>query len=163
MSRRLSPTAVLLVISIYMSFVYALLYMLMAALPVIYHELRGLTPVSSSLPLISVFVGVMCGGVFIILDMYRYAKHVRNGTASPEQRFYPMGLGAVLLRECPAVDPTPRTTHLVAAGLFWFAFTGPAQTDSIWGSVIALAFSMCGMILIFECGIIYLIDSTSRR
>mgnify|MGYP002718944083 CR=1 FL=1 len=89
----------LLVISIFISFVYALLYMLMAALPFIYHELSGLTPVSSSLPMISLFVGVMCGGIFTILDMFRYGKHVRNRTASPEQRLYPMGLGAVLLRE----------------------------------------------------------------
>jgi hypothetical protein len=44
-------------------------------------------------------------------------------------------------------------------GLFWFAFTGPAQVSSPWPSIIALALSMCGMVLIFECGIIYIIDS----
>ncbi|KAK1920729.1 major facilitator superfamily domain-containing protein, partial [Papiliotrema laurentii] len=140
--RMLFTEPMLLVISIFISFVYALLYMLMAALPFIYHELSGLTPVSSSLPMISLFVGVMCGGIFTILDMFRYGKHIRNRTASPEQRLYPMGLGAVLL----------------PVGLFWFAFTGPAQTDSRWGSVIALPSSMYGMIVIFECGIIYLID-----
>jgi len=92
---------VLLVISIYMSFVYALLYMLMAALPIIYHELRGLPPVASSLPLISVFIGILFGGGIIILDMYRYARVCRDRpeAAVPEQRFFPMGLGAVLLRE----------------------------------------------------------------
>jgi hypothetical protein len=51
---------------------------------------------------------------------------------------------------------------LSAIGLFWFAFTGPAQVESIWPSIIALAFAMCGMVLIFECGIIYLIDSESH-
>jgi hypothetical protein len=49
-----------------------------------------------------------------------------------------------------------------AIGLFWFAFTGPAQVESIWPSIIALALAMCGMVLIFECGIIYLIDSESQ-
>jgi len=92
---------VLLVISIYMSFVYALLYMLMAALPLIYHEIRGLSPVVANLPLISVFVGILFGGGIIILDMYRYARVCRDRpeAAVPEQRFFPMGLGALLLRK----------------------------------------------------------------
>lgn len=51
---------------------------------------------------------------------------------------------------------------MAAIGLFWFAFSGPAQVVSPWASIVALAFSMCGMVLIFECGIIYLIDSESK-
>ncbi|GFZ42851.1 hypothetical protein JCM24511_00569 [Saitozyma sp. JCM 24511] len=146
----LRPTAMLvlepmlLVITIYMSFVYALLYMLCAAVPLIFGTLRGLSPVVSVLPFVSIFIGILFGGGFIILDQRRYAAHLRRkGVGSdPEERFKPMGLGAVML----------------PIGLFWFAFTGPAQTDSVWPSIIALGFSMAGMILIFECGILYLID-----
>jgi len=133
------------VISIYMSFVYALLYMLMAALPVIYGEMRGMGPVVSTLPFLSVFIGILFGGLLIILDKERYGRKLRElGTEDgiPEQRFVPMGLGAVLL----------------PVGLFWFAFTGPAQTSSPWPSIIALAFSMAGMVLVFETAIIFIID-----
>jgi DHA1 family multidrug resistance protein-like MFS transporter len=111
---RQSSCTVLLVISIYMSFVYALLYMLMAALPIIYHEIRGYSPVVSSLPLVSVFIGILFGGGIIILDMYRYARvcQLRPEAAVPEQRFFPMGLGAFLLREFrPAVAPADLSSH----------------------------------------------------
>jgi hypothetical protein len=137
---------VLLVITIYMSFVYALLYMLMSAVPIIFGEMRGMGPVVSTLPFVSIFIGILAGGGIIILDMKRYARALersnRTEDGDPEQRFIPMGLGAVLL----------------PIGLLWFAFTGPAQTASPWPSIIALSVSMCGMVIIFECGIIYLID-----
>ncbi|KAL7419972.1 hypothetical protein Q5752_004935 [Cryptotrichosporon argae] len=134
----------LLVVTIYLTFVYSLLYGLMAAVPTIFSGYRGMTAVHASLPFLSVFVGILFGGGIIILDMHRYARVLKaSGQESlPEQRFVPMGLGAVML----------------PIGLFWFAFTGPALVGSPWPSIIALGFSMCGMVLIFECGIIYLID-----
>lgn len=137
--RMLVTEPILLVVTIYMSFVYGLLYMLMAALPVIYGEYRGMGSFVLTTPLFAVFVGILFGGAFIILDMKRYAaKLAETGAESmPEERFKPMGLGAAML----------------PIGLFWFAFTGPAQTSSPWPSIIALGFSMCGMVLIFECGI----------
>jgi DHA1 family multidrug resistance protein-like MFS transporter len=92
---------VLLVVSIYMSFVYGLLYMLMSAIPIIYGEMRGKSPFQATLPLLSVFIGILFGGILIFLDMGRYARMLkRKGEVSlPEQRFVPMGLGALLLRE----------------------------------------------------------------
>ncbi|KLT40108.1 MFS general substrate transporter [Cutaneotrichosporon oleaginosum] len=143
--RMLFTEPLLFVISMYMSFVYALLYMLMAALPVIFGEYRGMGPFVENTPLFSVFVGIVCGGALIILDMQRYKGRLAatGAEALPEERFVPMGLGALLL----------------PIGLFWFAFTGPAQVSSPWPSIIALGFSMCGMVLIFECGIIVIIDN----
>jgi hypothetical protein len=84
-----------------MSFVYGLLYMLMSAIPIIYGEMRGMTPFQATLPLLSVFIGILFGGILIFLDMGRYARMLkRKGEVSlPEQRFVPMGLGALLLRE----------------------------------------------------------------
>lgn len=143
--RMLFTEPMLLVITVYMSFVYALLYMLMGAVPIIFGEYRGMGPFVSVAPFFAVFVGILFGGAFIILDMKRYERVVEASggeDAVPEQRFFPMGLGACLL----------------PIGLFWFAFTGPALVSSPWPSIIALSFSMCGMVLIFECGIIYLID-----
>lgn len=143
--RMLFTEPMLLVISIYMSFVYGLLYMLMAALPIIFGEYRGMGSFVLTTPLFSVFIGILFGGALIILDMKRYARKLAEAGAEsiPEERFKPMGLGAVML----------------PIGLFWFAFTGPAQVSSPWPSIIALGFSMCGMVLIFECGIIVLIDN----
>ncbi|BEI94749.1 uncharacterized protein CcaverHIS019_0703300 [Cutaneotrichosporon cavernicola] len=143
--RMLVTEPLLLVVSTYMSFVYALLYMLMAALPVIFGEYRGMGPFVLTTPLFAAFVGILVGGAIIILDMVRYKRRLAaTGAESlPEERFLPMGLGAVML----------------PIGLLWFAFTGPAQVASPWSSIIALGFSMCGMVLIFECGIIVLIDN----
>lgn len=143
--RMLFTEPLLFVLSMYMSFVYALLYMLMAALPVLFGEYRGMGPFVLTTPLFSVFVGIMFGGALILLDMERYKRRLAaTGAESlPEERFIPMGLGAAML----------------PIGLFWFAFTGPAQVASPWPSIIALGFSMCGMVLIFECGILVLIDN----
>jgi DHA1 family multidrug resistance protein-like MFS transporter len=82
-------TSLLMVVSIYMSFVYALLYMLMAAIPIIFGELRGLPPMIASLPLIAVFIGIVCGGSIILLDLGRYKRMLlkMNATSLPEQRF----------------------------------------------------------------------------
>lgn len=125
---------ILATVTLYMSFVYALLYMLMAALPVIYGEYRGMETFASNLPLFSVFLGILCGGGVILLDMLLPKD-------KPEAMFKPMGLGAIML----------------PIGLFWFAFTGPAQVHSIWPSIVSLGFAMCGMVLIFECGIVFLV------
>ncbi|TXT10544.1 hypothetical protein VHUM_02049 [Vanrija humicola] len=144
--RMLFTEPILAVTTVYMSFVYSLIYILMAALPIIYGEYRGMSVVVSSLPFISAFVGTVAGGALVMVDKYRYTAVLeRKGKLEegiPEQRFIPMGLGAVLL----------------PVGLFWFAFTGPAQTSSPWPSIIALAVAQCGIILIYECGIIYMID-----
>lgn len=137
--RMLVTEPMLFVVSTYMSFVYGLLYMLMAALPVIYGEYRGMGSFVLTTPLFSVFIGILFGGGLMLLDMKRYGRKLADTGAEslPEERFKPMGLGAAML----------------PIGLFWFAFTGPAQTASPWPSIIALGFSMCGMVLIFECGI----------
>jgi hypothetical protein len=75
--------------------------MLCAAVPLIFGTLRGLSPVVSVLPFVSIFIGILFGGGFIILDQRRYAAHLRRkGVGSdPEERFKPMALGAVMLRE----------------------------------------------------------------
>ncbi|KAL1409257.1 hypothetical protein Q8F55_006090 [Vanrija albida] len=135
--RMLFTEPMLAVITVYMSFVYALLYILMAALPIIYGEYRGMSLVSSALPFLAAFIGIICGGGIIVADKVRYTRVLeRRGMLEqgiPEQRFIPMGLGAVLL---PVGLPRHRgRLH-----------------------IIALAFAQCGMILIFECGIIYTID-----
>ena len=142
--RMMLTEPLLFVLNIYMSFVYALLYMLIAAVPVIVGEYRGYGQVVSTLPFVSVFIGILFGGGLMIADRYRYvAKLKREGKEElPDERFVPMGVGAVML----------------VIGLFWFAFTGPAQTSSPWPSIIAIGFSMAGMVLIFECGIVVLID-----
>jgi hypothetical protein len=82
--------------------------MLTTAVPLIYGNIRGMSPVPSVLPFLSIFIGIFFGGAFIIFDQFRYAAILkrRKLVMDPEERFVPMGLGAVILREFQAPSTT---------------------------------------------------------
>lgn len=75
--------------------------MLFAAVPIIFGNMRGLSLVQAELPFLAVYIGILFGGGAVILDMFRYTKllTLRGVSHLPEERFKPMGVGAVILGE----------------------------------------------------------------
>ena len=132
------------VIALYASFVFALLYMTLEVFPIVYQENRHWPLVSSTLPFVSLFVGVVCATFINLANQPRYARIVEqaHGKPVPEARLAPMAVGAFLF----------------AIGLFWFGWTADPRIP--WpASVVAAAFIGAGFSVIFQQAINFLVDT----
>jgi DHA1 family multidrug resistance protein-like MFS transporter len=134
-------------LALYNSFVYGLLYLLFEAFPIEYSEVRGWTPVQSSLVFLAVLVGVIISGcIQTAYQPYfwqRLDKAHREGKKNdPEGRLPPMILGAVFF----------------AAGLFMFGGSA-SKSDPAAISIVGAGLIGSGFILIFQNAVNYLIDA----
>lgn len=131
-------------IALYASFVYGLLYMTLEVFPIVFEQNRGWPLVTSTLPFLGLFVGVL-GAVFVNLaNQPRYARMVdaNGGRPVPEARLLPMVLGGFLF----------------TTGLFWFGWT--ANKNISWISpVFAAGFIGAGFNIIFQQCINFLVDT----
>lgn len=131
-------------ISFYASFVFALLYTTLEVFPIVYLEHRGWSPVVSSLPFLSLFVGVLGALCINLANQPRYARIVERagGKPVPEGRLAPMAVGACIF----------------AIGLWWFGWT--AEPPIPWASsVVAAGLIGAGFNVIFQQCINFLIDT----
>jgi len=103
--RLLVTESIILVVSIYTSFIYGLVYALVAAYPYVFQTVHKMEPGMSGLPILGVFVGVCLGVTFALIQSRVYAKKLKanNNIAIPEWRLFQAIFGA------PAF----------ACGLFW--------------------------------------------
>ena len=111
------------VISLYASFVYALLYLTLEIFPVVFEQDRGYGLVVSTLPFIGSFVGLSCAALLNLANQPRYIHIVddHGGKPVPEARLMPMVPGGLLL----------------VAGLFWFGWTASPRYH--WASPVVAA------------------------
>ncbi|PSK44020.1 hypothetical protein B9Z65_1737 [Elsinoe australis] len=131
-------------IALYASFVYGLLYLTLEVYPIVYSEGRHWSPVVSSLPFISLFIGVNMAVAINLGNQPRYIRILKanGGKAVPEARLPPLAIGAFLF----------------AIGLFWFGWTAGPTTP--WpASVCAGIFIGAGFNAIFQQCINFLIDT----
>lgn len=93
-------------IACYASFVYGLLYMTLEVFPIVYQQHRGWSLIVSTLPFLSLFVGVLGAVLINLANQPRYARIVdaNGGRPVPEARLIPMAIGGFLF----------------TIGLFWF-------------------------------------------
>ena len=131
-------------ITIYAGFTFGLLYMTLEFYPFVYRDLRGWPLVSSSLPFLAMFVGVL-GALTVNLGWQpRYIRAVEaaGGKPVPEMRCPPMFVGGLLF----------------VAGLFLFGWT--ADPSIPWpASVIGCALIGAGMNVTFQQCINFLVDT----
>lgn len=135
---------IVLLISIYMAIVYGSLYMLFAAFPVVFQQVRGWSEGIGGLSFLGVMVGMMIGVAYSIWDNKRYIRTAKaaGGTAPPEARLFLALPGAVAL----------------PVGMFWFAWTNSPQIH--WSvCIVGTAPFGFGMVLVFLSQMNYLIDS----
>ncbi|KAI5246875.1 MFS general substrate transporter [Aureobasidium subglaciale] len=133
-------------IAFYASFVYGLLYMTLEVFPIVFEQNRGWPLISSTLPFLSLFVGVLFAVLINLANQPRYARAVdaNNGRPCPEERLLPMFVGGCLF----------------TIGLFWFGWT--ADPSIPWPScVVAAAFIGAGFNIIFQQCINFLVDTYS--
>ncbi|KAJ5034736.1 hypothetical protein NUH16_006179 [Penicillium rubens] len=96
---------ILLLVSLYISFVYGLIYALLGAYPVVFQGVYGMSTGVGGLAFVGLIIGELLGGVYILLIQGSYKKKLaENGDKPiPEWRLAPAIIGAVLF----------------AGGLFW--------------------------------------------
>ncbi|EMC96487.1 hypothetical protein BAUCODRAFT_476915 [Baudoinia panamericana UAMH 10762] len=132
-------------IAVYASFVYGLLYLTLEVFPICYAEIRGWGTVTSTLPFLGLFVGVLFAMGINLANQPRYARIVKanKGRAVPEARLPPMLIGGFLF----------------VIGLFWFGWT--AGNVSIHWAVptVATIFIGAGFNVIFQQCINFLVDT----
>ncbi|GAA5867110.1 hypothetical protein JCM8547_006242 [Rhodosporidiobolus lusitaniae] len=129
-----------LCICLYNSFAYGILYLLFSAVPIVFEQNLGWTPVQGSLPFLAVLVGTLTAGLINYLYSSKvFARYLdkHDNRAPPEMRLPPMMLGGILF-------PTG------------FMLLGWA---SVAGKIVGLGFIGVSFLLIFQSGINYLIDA----
>ena len=135
---------IVLLFTIYLSIIYGTLYMLFAAYPIVFQEVRGWSEGIGGLAFLGIFVGMLCGVIYTFPENYRYVRKCAQttGRLDPEVRLPPSMVGAVAL----------------PVGLFWFAWTNYPSIH--WLACIAgtVPFGF-GIVLVFLSVFNYLIDS----
>ncbi|KAJ6142836.1 MFS multidrug transporter [Penicillium samsonianum] len=140
-------TPICLLMSIYASFVYGILYANLEAFSVEFQEIRRWGPVIGNLPFISLLVGIFfAAAVNIYNNKYYFKQFKANGNKPvPEARLPPMMVGGFAF----------------TAGLFIFAWTSSPSTN-YWPSIIGIALTGFGFTTIFQAALNYLIDTFTR-
>lgn len=136
-----------LVTGIYVSIIYATLYMFFAGIPIVFRGTRGWSQGVAGLPFVGVAVGVCFAMLAAVLDAKGYARLTAAAAQEgrpvpPEARLRMAMVGSIVL----------------PAGLFLFAWTTYPWVHWIAPFIGATIFS-CGLVMVFMSLITYLVDS----
>lgn len=133
-----------ILIAIYLSVVYLLLYMLFSIYPIIFQEKRGWNAGVGELPLIGTVIGACIGGVIIFQVSSRDRKKMLAGIPrTPEDRLPVAMFGGILF----------------AVTMFWFAWTAEFNSVHWFVPTLAGTFLTTSIVLIFVAYLNYLTDT----
>ncbi|GLA19458.1 hypothetical protein AnigIFM62618_007569 [Aspergillus niger] len=95
--RMLLTEPIVFLVTLYMSFIYGLMYALLAAYPVVFQDIHGMNLGVGSLPFIGLIIGEILGGVFVLSSQGSYTKKLRanNDIPIPEWRLPPAIVGGI--------------------------------------------------------------------
>ncbi|KAJ9123324.1 hypothetical protein QFC22_001523 [Naganishia vaughanmartiniae] len=133
---------IVLCMSIFLSFIYSLLYLLFFAFPIAFEEVRGWNTGLTGTAFIAVMLGICIAFAALQYQEVLYARATVNG-ACPEARLYPMMLGALIL----------------PVALFIFAFTGGYEWVHWIGPCVGGCLFGLAMLLIYVSANSYIVDS----
>lgn len=141
---QLITTPICFLIALYASFAYGLLYMQLGGIPIIFRDIRGWSPVVSTLPFLGILVGAILGCAINAYNQLLYNKvyHAAGNRAVPEARLPPMMLGSVLF----------------SAGQFLLGWTSSPHYHWL-APVIGLVMLGTGFFTIFQAALNYLVDT----
>ncbi|KAL8991188.1 MAG: hypothetical protein Q9177_000336 [Variospora cf. flavescens] len=134
---------ILLLMTLYISFTFGIVYLLFVAYPISFVGQRGFEPVDGALPFIAIIIGIIIGSLSVVyytLTVIRQ-KMVREGGITPEDRLPPMTVGGCLL----------------ALGLFWFAGTSSPGINP-WPQILAGIPIGIGVQVVLLQSLAYLVD-----
>ena len=135
---------ILLLITLYIAFIYGMIYLFFEAYPIAFQEERHWNLGVGALPFLGLTIGVIIGvAIITYFSQTRYKEKMiaNGGKPVPEERLVPMIIGAALL----------------PIGLFWFAWTSNPHISWV-PQVLAGIPIGAGVIMIFLQGLSYIID-----
>ncbi|VEU23575.1 DEKNAAC104535 [Brettanomyces naardenensis] len=140
-------TPIVFLMALYASYVYGLFYLIITNVPEAFFLTKGWEGTQGTLPLISLFLGVVTGSIFNMLWARRYAQIIDRSSDKtiPEQRLPIMMMAG----------------WLMPVGIFIFGWTCNAKIHWI-APCIGIAFIGAGFITIFQGSINYLVDSFTK-
>ncbi|KAB8236449.1 uncharacterized protein BDW43DRAFT_308128 [Aspergillus alliaceus] len=108
--RMLFTEPIVFLVTLYLSFIYGLMYALLGAYLVVFQGIHGINLRVGSLPFSGLIIGEFAGGVYTLLSQKAYTKKLiaNNHVPVPERRLPPVIVGSIAF----------------IVGLFWFGWTG---------------------------------------
>lgn len=143
--RLLFTEPIILLLSVYMSFIYGILYLFLTAYPLVFVGVHGFSLGQSGLTFFGMICGQLLAGAAVLFQQPWYNRKLtgNNGIPVPEWRLPSMMAGGIAF----------------AIGIFWFGWTG-FNRDVHW-IVPALSgiFTGFGLMSIFLQALNYLVDA----
>lgn len=143
--RLLVTEPIVLLLSIYMAFIYGLLYLFLTAYPIVFQQIHGFSGGVGGLPYFGMIIGMVCAGIYIALTNPSYNRKLaaNNGIPIPEWRLPPVIIGGLSF----------------AGGLFWFGWSG-YRADIHWiVPTLSGLLTGFGLLSIFLQSLNYLVDA----
>lgn len=140
-------TPIIFLMALFASYVYGLFYLIITNVSEAFNIAKGWKGTQATLPLISLFIGVVTGCIFNMLWAQKYASIIakNNSNTIPEQRLPIMMM----------------VGWLMPAGIFIFGWT--CQDKIHWiAPCIGILLIGCGFITIFQGSINYLVDAFTK-
>ncbi|KAJ5782326.1 hypothetical protein N7457_004100 [Penicillium paradoxum] len=143
--RMLFTEPIVFLISLWMSFVYGLMYALLSAYPVVFQGIHGMNLGVGALPFIGLIIGEFLAGAYTMYDQKAYLKKLaaNNNIPVPEWRLPPAILGGLCF----------------CVGLFWYGWTGWTKSIHWMAPTASGVVTGFGIYVIFLQCFNYLIDS----
>lgn len=142
--RMLIQEPILAMCGLYVSFVYGLMYITLAAYPFIFQQRRGMSPGIGSLPFLGLAIGMLSSGAAVVYNTKLWSRkyYANNKVAVPEWRMPLAIIGATSF----------------AIGIFWLGWSGNYPRVHWIVPSIAGVFVGFGILTIFTQLILYIID-----
>lgn len=143
--RILVTEPIVLLLSIYMSFIYGLLYLFLTAYPVVFQQIHRMNPGVGGLPFFGMIVGQLCAGITIGLLQPAYNRKLKanNNIPVPEWRLPPVIAGGISF----------------TLGLFWFSWSGYRQDVHWIVPTLSGLLTGFGLLSIFLQSLNYIVDA----
>ncbi|OTA98351.1 hypothetical protein M426DRAFT_17483 [Hypoxylon sp. CI-4A] len=136
---------IVLVVSLYMSFIYGIVYCLLGAYPVVFEDVYGMEPGVGDLPFIGLLIGQLLAVAFIISRHHGYADKLEknDNVPVPEWRLTETLVGGPVF----------------VIGIFWFGWTGFTSQIHWIVPTIAGVFIGFGNVAVYLPCFNYLVDA----
>jgi DHA1 family multidrug resistance protein-like MFS transporter len=143
--RLLFTEPIVLLLSIYMAFIYGLLYLFLTAYPIVFQRIHGMSGGIGGLPYFGMIVGQLLAGLYVALTSPSYNRKLaaNNGVPIPEWRLPPVIIGGASF----------------AIGLFWFGWSGYKSSIHWIVPTLSGIFTGFGLLAIFLQSLNYLVDA----
>ncbi|KAK2462833.1 hypothetical protein APHAL10511_005145 [Amanita phalloides] len=141
----LAVEPILVLVTVYMSIVYGLLYALFEAIPVIFITQRGFSPGQCGLIFVGVGIGTTCGALMNAYVSRKYKLLIKKwrGFPPPEERLTSAKFGAVFL----------------VIATFWLGWTGGYKAAPWYVPALSTILLGAGISSIFMSSLSYLVDT----